>query len=181
MNTSRPLDASVCDAAWQITLGAIEKAALMGRCQLRGAVVVLEPEMGRTIFIGDINQGTDAVLQAGFRRVAQQVAGTRWLHQRTGAYETLIPDVMPTKTNPNPTPNVGVTTQTAMRNRLLVTVCVTNDDHLTAIMAANMMMSAIEMELDVVLDRRPPEDDEDDAPTAVLSRVQRTRTTGAGL
>lgn len=156
----RPLTSLVCRTAWQITLGAIRSAAQKAHCQYRGAVVVLEPVTGATVFIADINPDTAEESRQSYRRIAEQVA----VNSRTTKKPLKLDAVD------------GIVARVATKDGMMVAVAMSEYDAEYAKAFARTMASMLNVGQSIILDRRPAEDQgvpDEGPPTLILARVPR--------
>ncbi len=138
--------------AWQLTLAAIKMAAEKGRCQLRGAVVVLEPSRGDTVFVASINAATTVPVRQSFLVFAEQLARRNYGRAHMLAAGNTIVD--------EDRKLLAIVARASSYNRGIVSVCMAETDWAVAQMAATYMTAALQMQTDQLqsldLVTRPP-------------------------
>lgn len=139
MTDSKQTIALMAGEAWDITLAAIKMAAEKGRCQLRGAVVVLEPSRGEAVFVASLNQATEAKLRYSLTIFAEELAQRNFGRTYMLAAGATIP---------SGDKKMLVIARAASYAGGIIAVCMGENDWPVAQMAASMMAAAMQMQFD---------------------------------
>ncbi len=140
MTDSKQTMTVMAGEAWNITLAGIKVAAEKGHCQLRGAVVVLEPSRGDTVFVASINSKTTVPLRHSLLVFTEQLAQRNYGRTYMLAAGTTISD--------EDHRGLLVTARASNYRGGIIAVCMSENDWPVAQMAAETMAAAMQMQFD---------------------------------